>query len=199
MRPGRRGRGVGQPRGGHDPGGHAGAVSHLQPGQARLAEAVGAVVAVAGGDADRALVAFHPGGDRGHGAGRIGGLRIGVVGLAQRGVRELLPAQQVLLARLAAALALEDAGGSHGGQAHAVAEEQDHVLRPARHGAAAGGARRAAAIPPVGRFAAGMGHRRHLDGDRLRVPGVCGRWGGAGGQQGQGAVQRTVAAGRRTA
>src|SRR5690606_5178299 len=189
VRPGRCRGGVGQARGADDAGGHAGGVGQLQPGQPVLAQAVGAVVALAGGHADGAHVGLHPGGDGGHGAGRVRGLGIGVVGLAEGGVREALPAEQVLLAGAAVALAFEDARGGHRGQAHAVAEEQDHVLCPAGHGAVGGRARGAGAVPPFGGLAGGAGdlRYRHLHGGRggrRMVGSGGGSGGGAGAEQG---------------
>ncbi len=190
VRVGRRRGGVGQAGGADDAGGQAGAVGQFQPGERGLAEAVGTVVAASGADADRAHVGFHAGGDGGHGAGRIRRLRIGVVGLAEGGVREALPAQQVLLARTALALAVEDARGGDGGQAHAVAKEQDDVLRASVHGAVGGGAGGAVAIPPGRRLAAGMGDDRDIDaGCRRRGGGGRGRRGAAGEQGGEGHAQ----------
>ena len=189
MRPGRRRGGVGQPGGADDAGRHAGAVGQLQPGQPVLAEAAGAVVAIAGGNADGAHVGLHAGGHRGHGAGRVGRLRIGVVGLAQGGVRKDLPAEQVLLARLSFALALQDARRRHRGQAHAVTQEHDDVLRPAGHGAVACRARRAAAVPPLRGLPARTVHRRDFDGDGRRTErGACGRSRASAGQ-GEGGAQ----------
>ena len=189
--PGRRRGGVGEPGGADDAGGHAGAVGQLQPGQAVLAQAVGAVAAVAGRNTDRAHVGLHPGGDRGHGPGRIGSLRIDVVGLAEAGVRELFPAQQVLLAGLAAALAVQDPCGGHRGQAHAVAQEQDHVLRTAGHRAAGGSLGGAAAVPPGRGFAARVRHHRHLHRDR-----GAGLWRRGGSGAGAGAQQQAAGGGQ---
>ncbi|MNM57391.1 hypothetical protein D3C81_685890 [compost metagenome] len=183
--------GVGQACGGDDAGGHVGAVGQLQPGEQALVEAVGAVVAAAGADADGAHVRLHAGGDGGHGAGRIGGLRVGVVGLAERRGREALPGQQVLFARVAVTLAFEDACGGHGGQAHAVAEEQDHVFGLAAHGAIGGGARCAIAVPPLRGFTFRVGDLGHVHEDRRGAGGGLGRGAGAGAEQqsGQGSGQ----------
>lgn len=49
--------------------------------------------------------------------------------LEQRRVGEPLPRHVALLAVHALLLALEDPGGGVGGDAHAVAQENDHVLR----------------------------------------------------------------------
>ena len=151
-------RGMGEAGGGDDPGGHAGAVGQLQPAEDFAGTASGTVVAPPGRDPDGAHVGLDAAGDGGHGAGRVGCLGIGVVGLAECGVGEGFPGQLVLLARVALALAFEDARGRHGGQAHAVTQEQDHVLRLAAHGAIAGCARRAAAVPPCRRSPVRMGH-----------------------------------------
>ncbi|KAG1255088.1 hypothetical protein G6F68_010544 [Rhizopus microsporus] len=179
--------------GGHHAGGQAGAVGQLQPGQQALGQAVGTVGAAAGADADRTHVGLHAGGDGGHGAGRIRRLRIGVVGLAERRGREALPGQQVLFARTALLLALVDARGGHGGQAHAVAQEQDDVLGLAGHRAVGGRLGGTAAVPPLrgltgrvgdgidGDLEAGRGGRGGSAGAGAQQQG-----GGAGGQQGDG-------------
>ena len=48
--------------------------------------------------------------------------------LGESGVGELVKTERALLARMAGQLALEDAGGRHCGYAHAVPQEEDHVL-----------------------------------------------------------------------
>src|SRR5690606_30060685 len=114
----------------------------------------------------------------------------GVVGAAECGRGEALPGQQVAFARLALALAVEDARRGDGRQAHAVADEQDDVLRLAAERTARGRLRRAMAEPPLGRLAFGTLDLRDRDrrlwrsGRRHR-----GRWcrqGGTGAQQGGG-------------
>ena len=148
---------MGQARGGDHAGSQAGAVGQLQPGQQALGQAVGTVGPAAGADADRTHVGLHAGGDGGHGAGRIGRLRIGVVGLAECRGREALPGQQVLFTGATLLLALVDARGGHGGQAHAVAEEQDDVLGLAGHRTVGGGLGGATAVPPLRGLAGRVG------------------------------------------
>jgi len=65
---------------------------------------------------------------RGGCARRVGHLRIGVVGLDQRHMIELFKAQLVFLTRFPALLRFVDARGGDGGNAHAVADEQDDVF-----------------------------------------------------------------------
>ena len=93
---------MGQARAGDDAGGHARALGQFKQRQQRVRAGAGAV---AGGhartDADMADAGLHARGDRGHRARRVRRLRIGVVGLAQRRVREGLERQEVLLAGLA--------------------------------------------------------------------------------------------------
>src|SRR5690606_17672378 len=110
------------------------------------------------------------------------GLRIGVVGLAERGGGEGFPAQPVFLAAAALALAFQDARRGDRGQAHAVAEEQDHVLRATAHGAARRRLRRAVAEPPGRGFVAGMAD----GGDFDRGDGGGWAWGGGEGGRGGG-------------
>src|SRR3546814_14714646 len=74
-----------------------------------MVERLRAVVVAARADADRADVGLHPGGDGGHGAGRVRRLRIGVVGLAQCGGREGFPGELVRFPRVTLALAIKDA------------------------------------------------------------------------------------------
>src|SRR6185437_16625700 len=107
--------------------------------------------------ADRTHVGLHAGGDGGHGAGRIRGLRVGVVGLAERGGGEALPRQQVFFTRATLLLAFVDARGGHGGQAHAVTQEQDDVLGLASHRAVRRCLRSAAAVPPLRGFTGRVG------------------------------------------
>ncbi|GBL45127.1 hypothetical protein SFMTTN_0931 [Sulfuriferula multivorans] len=59
---------------------------------------------------------------------------VGGISLGQRQVRQFFKGQRVFLAVLALQLAFQDARGSHRGNAHAVAYEQDHVLGAARVG-----------------------------------------------------------------
>jgi hypothetical protein len=134
-------------------------------------------------DAEHAEAGLCASGHRAHGAGGIGRLRIRVVGAAQRGVGEVFPRQAVFLAGTALALAFQDACGGHRGQAHAVADEQDHVLRPAQHRATRRGLRRAIAEPPGGGLAAGTGDVRDFDDDAVaqwRWRSLCGVAGRAG-------------------
>ena len=184
---GRRG-GVGQAGGGDDAGAQAGAIGQLQPAQHRLVQGIGAVSALACRDADCAHMGFHPGGNGGHGAGRIRGLRVGVVGLGKRGGREMLPAQQILLARGAGTLAFEDACGSYRGQAHAIAEEHDHILRLPGHRTAGRRFGGAVAIPPLRGFTLRAADDRHLDGECAWLAGHS--LGGGGGAAGAGAEQQ---------
>ena len=74
------------------------------------------------------LIGLHAGGHRHRARRRIGDLRVGGIGLGGREMREGLPGQHVEFAVDAALLALEDARGGDGREAHAVADDQDDVL-----------------------------------------------------------------------
>ena len=188
------GSGVGDAGGADHAGGHAGGIGQFQPGLRMLAQAVGAVVFAAGIHRNGPHVGFHAGGDGAHGAGRIGGLRVGVVGFAEGGGGEGFPGEQMLFAAAAIALAFEDACGGHRGQAHAVAEEDDDVLRPPGHRAASGGLRGTVAVPPCGGFAAGVGHGGdiHVQCGGRRGGGQA----GTGGQQGAAGQRQPAGKGR---
>src|SRR5699024_1551911 len=92
------------------------------------------------------------------------------------------------LACVAGALAGQDACRRYGGQAHAVADEQDYVAGPAFHCAALGVGGRAAAEPPLRGFTGRAFDPRHLDGRDVEGGVGGGRLvtdrGGAGGEQG---------------
>ncbi len=79
----------------------------------------------------RTVAGLDAGEQRRGGRGGVRRLLRDRIRLRQRQVRQLLEGQLVFLAGTAAALAFQDAGGSHGGHAHAVADEQDHVAGPA--------------------------------------------------------------------
>ena len=83
------------------------------------------------GEAEHAGLGLHARDHRRHRAGGVGHLRVGVVGLREREVGQLLEGELVLLAAAAGPLPGEDARGGHRGRAHAVADEQDHVPRAA--------------------------------------------------------------------
>ncbi len=85
-------------------------------------------------DAEHSDAGLGPRMHRGRRASAVGNLRIGVVGLDQRKVIELLEAEPVFLPRLAALLPFVNARSGDGGDAHAVTDEQDHVLRLLRRG-----------------------------------------------------------------
>ena len=156
--------GVGGARGGDHPGAHAGGFRQFPQGQHVRIQRAGTIAATRGlADADHPGAGLHPGGHRRHRAGRVGGLGIGVVGLAERGLRPGFPGQPVAFAGPALALAVEDPRGSHRRQAHAVADEQDQVARASVHRAARGRLRGAVAEPPRGGFAIGMADRGHGD------------------------------------
>jgi hypothetical protein len=72
--------------------------------------------------------------DGGHRARGVRRLLIGVVRLEQRRVGEVFEGESVLLPRLPAELAFEDARRRDGADPHAVAEEDDDVPRPTRYG-----------------------------------------------------------------
>ena len=79
----------------------------------------------------RTVAGLDAGEQRRGGRGGVRRLLRDRIRLRQRQVRQLLEGQLVFLAGTAAALAFEDAGGGHGGHAHAIADEQDHVAGPA--------------------------------------------------------------------
>ena len=79
----------------------------------------------------RTVAGLDAGEQRRGGRGRVRRLLRDRIRLRQRQVRQLLEGQFVFLAGTAAALAFQDAGEAHGGHAHAVADEQDHVAGPA--------------------------------------------------------------------
>ena len=122
---------MGDARGGHHAGGLAGHLCQVEGAHQLMAEDGGAVAA---GDvlvhADDAHVRLHTGHHGGHGAGRVGGLGIDVVGLGQGRVGEAVEAEHVLLPHSPLELAGEDAGGGDRGHAHAVADEEDDILGP---------------------------------------------------------------------
>ena len=123
------------------------ALLHLFAQPAQFVPAARSAVARghAGPVAEHADPGFHA---RMHGAGRaraVGDLRVGVVGLDQRDIVEGLERQDVFLAALPLFLARIDARGGDGGNAHAVADEQDDVLRLAR-GLCLAGSRRGARL-----------------------------------------------------
>ena len=85
--------------------------------------------------ADRLVHAEHSGhrlqprDHRGHRRGRIRDLGVHVVGLRERHVREGVEGEPMFFACRALSLALQDPRGRHGRDAHAVPDEEDHVLR----------------------------------------------------------------------
>ena len=84
----------------------------------------------AGSVAEHADVGFHT---CMHGACRaraVGNLRIDIVSLDQSHIIEGLERQDIFLTGLAELLTGIDARGSDGGDAHAVADEENHVLGP---------------------------------------------------------------------
>ena len=83
-------------------------------------------------DAQDAGTGLDPRHHRGHGPGGIRCLLVGVVGLDQGDVRKFFEGQYVLFAGLAPLLPFEDPGGRHRRDPHAVADEQDDVLRVGR-------------------------------------------------------------------
>ena len=92
------------------------------------------------------------------GAGRVGDLEIVAVGFRQRRIRQVVHRQVVALAVFAGGLAGIDAGRSDGGDAHAVADEQDDVLRrfcPARRDAGVHGSGGAGVVAVGGLFRQG--------------------------------------------
>jgi hypothetical protein len=80
--------------------------------------------------ADDVVARLHSGHHRDGGRCRIGHLGIVRVGLGQGRMGQPLHAQDIRLAVDAAFLPLVNAAGRDGRDAHAVANEQDHVLRP---------------------------------------------------------------------
>ena len=182
--------GVGNAGAGDHARAHAGIAGQLEhAGQAALLQPAAVAARQRLVDVDHAGAGLHPSRHRRHRPGRIRGLHVGVVGAREGGVREVLPAQQVVLAASTGALALQDPGRCHRGQVHAVAHEQDHVAGGAGHRAAFGRSRRAAAEPPLRVFAVRPHDLRHLHGRgggggrwRGRAGFVRGR--GAGGEQG---------------
>ena len=163
------------------------ALLHLFPEQAKLVPAARGAVALghAGPVAEHADPGFHA---RMHGAGRartVGDLRIGIVGLDQRDIVEGLERQDVFLAALPLLLPRIDPRGGDGGNPHAVADEQDDVLRLARglrFAGSRGSARLVGIIVIVGGGAATQGQRRGADGQAERADGHAmspGRFGGA--------------------
>jgi hypothetical protein len=120
-----------QPRGRDDAGGLAAFGGVFQDRLHRLAvDDAGVAFAARGGVVHRehAFARLVAGGHRRHRRRRVGGLLVPRVGLRERGVRVVLERQAVLLTGLAVHLPFEDARRGDGGNAHAVADEQDHVL-----------------------------------------------------------------------
>ena len=180
-----RGRGVGDPCRADRAGAHARGGRQFQRAHQFLPAAGGAILPGRHlRHADEAGARLHAAHDRGHGAGRVGGLLIGFVGARQRAEGQLLEAEAIAFAIHALALAGHDVRGRDRGDAHAVAQEHDDILRPLAIGMRLGGSlrglRRAAAEPPLRRLAL-----RPLDG-RYIDRGMCGRRrrrAGAGAQQ----------------
>ena len=166
-------RGVGDARGADHAGGHAAELGQLQRAD-QLVERHAAALATLDpfADVDDARIGLHAGHHRRHGAGRVRGLRIDVVGARQTGVGHRLERQHVLLAALAAILPIEDARRGLGADAHAVTDEQDDVARRPAPGAdrghrgGAGGTRLRPAV------AAGVIQRIEV-GDRLGTAAVA--------------------------
>ena len=129
MRVHRGGRRVGYPGRGNETDRRAGLFRDLAQALERSFEHAGATLTLhAGVDVDHAGASFGTGHHGGRGARRIGHLLIGVVGFDQRQVRKALEFEQVLLARHAARLTVENPCCGHRRDAHAVADEQDDVL-----------------------------------------------------------------------
>ena len=118
------------------------------------------------GETEHARLGLHARHHRRHRARGVGHLGVRVVGLREREKGQLLEGEQVLLAGRAGLLAGEDARGGHGRRVHAVADEQDHVLRAAatrREHARLGDGLVAGLEPGIG-GAGGLGIRRRCGG-----------------------------------
>jgi hypothetical protein len=122
------GRRVRDARRGDDAGGEAALLGLLeQRWHAARGERRGIADAREVGEAEHARLGLHARHHGRHGAGRVGHLGIGVVGLREREIGQLLEGEQVLLAACAGELAGADARRGDRGRVHAVAHEQDHV------------------------------------------------------------------------
>ena len=130
VRVGRRGRGMRQARGGHDAGSQTVLLGLLQQrGQAIVRRGLAVAAQCFRADADHTLPRLPTRDQRRHRARGIGHLGIDVVRFHQRHVGKLLERQKVLLARLPAILAVQNARCGDRRHAHAVADEQDDVAR----------------------------------------------------------------------
>ena len=120
---------MGQARGGNHTGRESGHFGLLEERGQFIALAAGAITTIdVLVDRNYACLALDAGHHRGHGAGGIRRLLIGIVGLAQGNIGQGLEAEYVLLTRLSAELAFQNPGRGNGRNTHAVSDEQDDVL-----------------------------------------------------------------------
>ena len=181
-----RGRGgVGDARGRDDAGGVAGGLGELEDRGDLVALLAGAdVVLDRLGHADRAVVRLHAGDHRRGGRGAVGDLGVVGVGLRQGDVRQqVLEGEMVALAVPARLLPLADAGGGDRRDRHAVADEEDHVLRLA-HVRLPGEQRLELGLGGGEVAVLGLGDQRRAD--RLRNGRRRHRQNGGAGRQGSG-------------
>ena len=120
--------GVSDIGGGHDAGGHAPIFRPLQqclrgiPGHGAKVPARDVCI-----HRNQAIIGLDAGHDRAHSRRGVRGLLIGAVGLGQGHIGQRLESKLIFFTGEAAQLAFENARGGHRGDAHAVANEQDHV------------------------------------------------------------------------